>query len=180
MTVKRMRMCYWIAGPAKPGVQSSNTSRVHFTVISYTPGHSRFYHINIVSKRIWDGACLMNLTQRSSLFFLNLQFVPLRCWISVKHAIQKDVTWWHCGARYCYYADTTVQHYDVMQFQCVLWCNTMHEWVMNIHYQTWIDQGRFINISRTPSKQWGVCDNKSSNTDDMYQLKSTFSLSHLI
>ena len=30
----------------------------------------------------------------------------------------------------------------------------MPEWVMNNHYQTWIAQGRFTNIIRTPSKQW--------------------------
>ena len=78
MTIKRTRLCYWIARPVKPGVQSSNTSWVRFIVISHT---------------------------------------------------------------------------------YVLWRRTMHEWVMNIHYQTWIAQGRFINMIRTPSKQWGVCDN---------------------
>ena len=41
----------------------------------------------------------------------------------------------------------------------VLWRNTVHAWVMNIHYQTWIAQGRFTKIILTPSKQWGVCDN---------------------
>ena len=40
----------------------------------------------------------------------------------------------------------------------VLWRHTMHEWVMNIHYQN-KNQGWFINIIRTPSKQWGMCDN---------------------
>ena len=69
MTLKRTRLCYWIARSAKPGVQSNNTSRAHFAVISYTPGRSRFYHIHIVSKRNWGGACLMNLTQQSYLFF---------------------------------------------------------------------------------------------------------------
>ena len=39
-----------------------------------------------------------------------------------------------------------------------MWRHTMHEWVINIHYQILITQGRFINIIRTPSKQWGVCD----------------------
>ena len=58
----------------------------------------------------------------------------------------------------CYDCDSTHQHYDVMQFEYVLWRRIMHEWVMNIHYQTWIAQGRFINIIHTPSKQWGVCD----------------------
>ena len=53
---------------------------------------------------------------------------------------------------------STRQHYDVTRFRYVLWRRTMHEWVMNIHYQTWIAQGRFINMIRTPSKQWGVCD----------------------
>ena len=68
MTVKHTRLCYWIARPVKPGVQSSNTSRVRFTVISQTPGHSHFYHIYIVSKWNWDGTCL-NWTQQSYLFF---------------------------------------------------------------------------------------------------------------
>ena len=88
--------------------------------------------------------------------FFNLQFVPLRCWILVNHAIYRDATWWRCGVRYCCYADTIVQHYDVKRFEYVLWLNTIHRWVMNLHYQTWI--GRFINISRSPSKQMGVCD----------------------
>ena len=57
-----------------------------------------------------------------------------------------------------YYCDSTHQHYHVTQFEYVLWCNTMHEWVMDIHYETWIAQGRFTNMILTPSKQWGVCD----------------------
>ena len=56
-------------GEARECRQSSNTSRVRFTVNSHTPGCARFYHIHIVSKRNWDGACLMNLTQGSYLFF---------------------------------------------------------------------------------------------------------------
>ena len=51
MTVKRMRLCYWIARPAKPGVQSSNTSRVRFIVISHTPGRFRFYHMGTYLNR---------------------------------------------------------------------------------------------------------------------------------
>ena len=59
----------------------------------------------------------------------------------------------------CYDWDSTHQHYDVTRFKCVLWRRTMHEWVMNNHYQMWIAQGRCINMIRTPSKQWGVFDN---------------------
>ena len=73
MTVKRTRLCYWIARPAKPGVQSSNTSRERFTVISHTPVRSRFYHIHIVYKRNWDGSCPTNLTQKSYAQLHNFQ-----------------------------------------------------------------------------------------------------------
>ena len=44
MTVKRTRLCYWIARPVKPGVLSSNTNRARLTVILHTPGRYRFYH----------------------------------------------------------------------------------------------------------------------------------------
>ena len=64
MTVKRTKLCYWITRPAKPGVQSSNTSRVRFTVITHTSVHFRFYHIHILYKRNWDGSWLMYLTQQ--------------------------------------------------------------------------------------------------------------------
>ena len=50
----------------------------------------------------------------------------------------------------CYDCDIMHQHYDVTLFEYVLWRRAMHEWVMNIHYQ---------NMIRTPSKQWGMCDN---------------------
>ena len=45
------------------------------------------------------------------------------------------------------------------QFEYILWGHTMHEWFINIHYKTWIPQGRFTNMILTPSKQWSVCDN---------------------
>ena len=32
-------------------------------------------------------------------------------------------------------------HYDVTQFEYVLWRHKMHEWVMNMHYQTWSPKG---------------------------------------
>ena len=64
----------------------------------------------------------------------------------------------------CYDCDSTRQHYDVTRFKYVLWRRTMHELVMNIHYRTWIAQGRFLNMIRTPSKQWGVCDNDIRHT----------------
>ena len=41
----------------------------------------------------------------------------------------------------CYDCDSTRQHYDVTRFKYVLWRRTMHERVMNIHYQTWIAKG---------------------------------------
>ena len=65
----------------------------------------------------------------------------------------------HLKDAVAYFIIAMLIRYDVMRFELVLWRNTMHEWVMNIHYQTWKAQGRFINISRTPSKLWGMCDN---------------------
>ena len=65
MTVKRTRLCYWIARPVKSGVQSSNTSQVRFTIILHTLVRSHFYHIHIVYKQNLDGFCLINLTQKS-------------------------------------------------------------------------------------------------------------------
>ena len=48
----------------------------------------------------------------------------------------------------------------VTRIEYVLWCRTLHQWVMNIHYQTWIP----LNMIRTPLKQWGMCDNLSMLT----------------
>ena len=135
-----------------PGVQSSNNSRVRFTVISHTPGRSHFYHIHIMSKRNWDGACLMNWTQQSYSFFkfafCSIVLLNLGETCHLKGRVM--VTLWRT---LLLLRDTIVQHYDVTRFEYVLWRNTMHKWVTNIHYQTWIALGRFINISRTPSKQ---------------------------
>ena len=80
------------------------------------------------------------------------------------HLKRRDfVTVWRTMLLLCFYrCDCLQQHYDVTQFECVLWRHTMHEYVMNIQYQTWIAQGWFINISLTPSKKWGMCDKKQS------------------
>ena len=156
MTVKRTRLCYWIARPVKPGVQSSNTSRVRFTVISHTPVRSRFYHIHILHKRNWDGFWLMNLTQKCFIFFkfaicsIALLSLGERCHIKGRDMV---TVWRTLMLLSCYDCDSTHQHYDVTRFKKVLRRRTMHEWVMKMHYQ-----GRFINMIRTPSKQWGACD----------------------
>ena len=87
MTVKRTRLCYWIARPAKPGVQSSNTSRVRFTVISHTHVRSRFNHIHNVHKENWDGSYLMNLTQNS---YSQLHIFQIR---NLFHCVVES--WWN-------------------------------------------------------------------------------------
>ena len=167
MTVKRTKLCYW--RPAKPGVQSSrsreckssNTSRVRFTFISHTPMRSRFYHTHIMYKRNLEHFFLVNL------IYFGLHIFQIH---NLLHCV--DESWWNTPFKEtwlvtvwrtmlllcCYHCDCMLQHYDVTQFECVLWRHTMHEWVMNIHLKTWIAQGRFTNIILTPSKQWGVCD----------------------
>ena len=146
MTVKRTRLCYWIARPAKPGVQSSNTSRVRFTVISHTPMRSRFYHTyhhtfitHIMYKRYWDDFCLFNL-----IYFAlhNFQIRNLLHCVDEScetcHLKRRDLVtvWWTKLLLCCCHCDCMQQHYDVTQFEYVLWRRTMHEWVMYIHDKT--------------------------------------------
>ena len=164
MPVKRTRLCYWIARPAKPGVQSSNTSRVRFTGISHTPMRSRLYHTHIMYQRNWNGSCLVDLIRFQLRIFQICNL--LNC---------VDESWWNMPFKEQWRGDGVADdavamllplwpHYDVTQFEYVLWSHTMHEWVMNIHYQTWIAQGRFTNMILTPSKQWGVCDKQETHT----------------
>ena len=138
MTMKRTRLCYWmaIARPAKPGVQSSNTSRVRFTVISHTPVRSRFYHIHILYKRNWDGFWLMNLTQnvtRSYIFFkFAICSIALLSLGETCHLKGRDMAtvWRTLLLLSCYDCDSTRKHYGVTRFKYVLWRRTMHEWVI--------------------------------------------------
>ena len=51
----------WNARDCVTGLQSSNTSRVCFTVISHTPMRYRVYHTHIRYKRNWEDFCLVNL-----------------------------------------------------------------------------------------------------------------------
>ena len=90
MTVKRTRLCYWIARPTKPGVQSSNTSRVRFTVISHTPMRSRFYHIYIMYKRNWDDFCLVNLIY-FALHIFQIRFIALMNLGETCHLKRRDL-----------------------------------------------------------------------------------------
>ena len=138
MTVKRTRLCYWIALPAKPGVQSSNIRRVCFTVISHTPVRSGFYHIHIVDRRNCDGSCLLNLTQQSCIFFkvvicsIALLNLGETCHLKGRGMV---TVWCTVLLLCCYDSESTQQHYDITLLEYVLWRHTMHEWVMNIHYQ---------------------------------------------
>ena len=84
MTVKRTRLCDWIARPATPAVASSNTSRVRFTVISHKPMRSRFYHTHIMYKWNWDDSCLFNL------IYFALHMYQIRNWL---HCV--DESWWN-------------------------------------------------------------------------------------
>ena len=96
MTVKRTRLCYWIARPAKPGVQSNNTSLVRFTVISQTPVCSRFYHTHYVYKQNWDGSYLMNLTQNSCSYLHIFQICNLF------HCVE---SWWNMPFKGTWHGD---------------------------------------------------------------------------
>ena len=103
--------------------------------------------------RNWDGFWLMNLTQKVTRSYIFFKFAI--CSIALLSLGETR----HLKGRDMVECESTRQHYDVTRFKYVLWRRTMHEWVMNTHYQTWIAQGRLINMIRTLSKQWGVCDN---------------------
>ena len=111
----------------------------------------------------------MNLTQKVTRSYIFFKFaicsIALLSLGETCHLKGRDVVsvWRTVLLLSCYDCDSTCQYYDVTGFEYVLWCRTMHEWVMNIHYQTWIAQGRFINMIRTPSKQWGMCDNTNTH-----------------
>ena len=78
MTVKRTRLCYWIARPAKPGVQSSNTSRVRFPVISHTPCVLAFItHILCINGIEMTPVWLIWYTLRNILFKFAICFIAL-------------------------------------------------------------------------------------------------------
>ena len=142
MTVKCTILCYWIARPVKPGVQSSNTSRVCFTVISHTPMRPHLNtHILSINRIEMTFVCSIWYTLRYIFFTFTICFIAL------------TNLGWRCGRQCCcYHCDCMQQHYDVMQFEYVLWRHTKHEWAMNIHYKTWIAYGWFTNIILTPSK----------------------------
>ena len=129
MTVKRTRLCYWIARPAK---QSSNIRHPP------PPVRSGFYHIHIVDRRNCDGSCLLNLTQQSCIFFkfvicsIALLNLGETCHLKGRGMV---TVWCTVLLLCCYDSESTQQHYDITLLEYVLWRHTMHEWVMNIHYQ---------------------------------------------
>ena len=157
MTVKRTRLCYWIERPAKPGVQSSNSSRVRFTVISHTPTRSRFYHTHIMYKRSWDDLCLVDLIYTLLYIFFKFAicFIVFMNLCEAYH-LKRRATWWWCGGRCCCYVVAIVAVCSSIMTSRRL--NTYCDDIQYMNYKTWNPQGRFTNIILTPSKQLGVCD----------------------
>ena len=48
------------------------------------------------------------------------------------------VTVWRAVMLLCGYDyNSAYRHYGMAQFEELLWCHAMHEWVMHIHYQNW-------------------------------------------
>ena len=170
MTVKRARLCYWIARPAKPGVQSSNTSRVHFTVI-YPCVLAFITHISCINGIEMTLVWLIWYTLRNIFFKFAICFIALMNLGETCH-LKRRATWKRCGGRCCCYVVTIVNacssimtsrslntHCDITQCMNGLWIFIT---------KTWIAQGRFTNIILTPWKQWGVCDNRSKKTSKFH------------
>ena len=115
MTVKRTRLCYWIARPAKPGVQSSNTSRVRFTIISHTSMRSRFYHAHIMYKRNWDDFCLVNL------IYFGLHIFQIH---NLLHCV--DESWWNMPFKETWLGDAVAD--DAVAMLLPLWLHAAALW----------------------------------------------------
>ena len=102
-----------------------------------------FYFGNLIYFMLYISK-LCNLLHCTDKYWWNMPFKE------TKHG-DGDVRW----ARLllcCNNSENTQCNYDVTWFEYTLWCHTMHEWVMNIHYQNWIIQGQFTNVIRNPSK----------------------------
>ena len=57
----------------------------------------------------------------------------------------------------CYDCNSTRQHYYVTRFKYVLWRRTMHEWVMNIHYQIHESPKGHSQTWSEPPRNNGAC-----------------------
>ena len=118
MTVKRTRGCYSIARPSKPGVKSSNTSRVR----------SRFYHIHFVYKRNCDGSCLMSITQKVTRNYISFEFaicpIALLSLGETFHLKGRDVVtvWQTVLFRSCYDCDSIMTSGGLNTFCDVAQC----------------------------------------------------------
>ena len=122
--------------PVTPVKCVSQSFRTHPCVLAFIT--------HIIYKRNWEGSCLVNFIYFSYIFFkLAICFIALVKLFETSHLKRPImvIVWLMMLLLCCYNCDCTQQHYDVTQFEYVVWCHTMHEWVMNIHHQTWIAQG---------------------------------------
>ena len=109
--------------------------------------------------RNWDDFCLVNL------IYFTLHIFQIR---KLLHCV--DESWWNMPFKETPLGDGVADDAVAMllplwlhaaalwrhEVWILLWRHTMHEWVMNIHYKTWIAQGRFTNMILTPRNN-GAC-----------------------
>ena len=154
MTVKRTRLCYWIRRsryPKTPVECVSLPFRTHMCVLAFS---TDILYINGIEMApdwlIWKKFSYI-------IFKFAICFITLMHFGEARHLKRPDMVtvWWTMLLLCCYkcwlHATALWRH--------AFWRHTMHEWVMNSHYQTWIAQGRLTNIILTPWNQWGVYDN---------------------
>ena len=145
MTVKCPRLCY---NPVTPVECISLSFRTHPCVTAFIT------HILCISRIEMTVVWLIKYTQRHIFFKFAICFIGMMNFGETCHLKRPDLVtaWCMMLLLCCYNCNCMQQHYDVTQFEYILWCHTMHEWVMNIHYKTWIAQGWFTNMILTPSK----------------------------
>ena len=118
MAVKRTRLCYWIVWPTKPWVQSSNTSRVCFIVISHTPMRSHFM-THIMYKRNWEDFSLVNL------IYFALHIFQI---LNLLHYV--DEYWWNMPFKEMWHGDSVAD--DAVAMLLPLWLHAVVLWLHTV------------------------------------------------
>ena len=142
MTVKRTKLYYWIARPAK---QSSNTSQVRFIVISHTPMRCRFYQTHIMYKRNWNDCCLVNLIYSTSHIF------QIRILL---HCI--DGSWWNMPFKETRLGDGVADDAFALLLPlwlhaAALWCHTVWIRIVTSH-NVWM--GNEYSLQNLPCRTY--------------------------
>ena len=144
-------------GEAGSAIQQHQSSAFHCHV-AHTPGRSCFYHTYLVQTELrWRSPNEFDTTELLIFQIHNLFHCIAESWWNITFKGTR-----HGDAVVYVIVATLIWLFSIMTSRDLnTYCHVTQcmngLWIFIT--KTWIAQGRFINISRTPSKQWGVYDN---------------------